>query len=177
MSNPTRRERLANTSVKATNLKCFGTTLEGFEQILPINVLIGRNNAGKSTLLDLIAAVIDPYRRITWTQQGKDRAYHDIDLAGLPAAEPIYFQNLIKQSESPFHGRRFKRLAAERNILTEPLIAGAQVQMNGAGATQALLHFLTSATRDKHLITGTFLRDLNKIFAPDAVFTVHCCPN
>ena len=46
-------------SIKAANLKCFAEP-QGFDQILPINVIIGRNNAGKSTLLDLIAFAIEP---------------------------------------------------------------------------------------------------------------------
>jgi predicted ATPase len=50
---------LRSLSVKISNYKCFGTEECGFEQILPINVIIGRNNSGKSALLDLIARSID----------------------------------------------------------------------------------------------------------------------
>jgi putative AbiEii toxin of type IV toxin-antitoxin system/AAA ATPase-like protein len=41
-------------SVKVKNLKCFGSNEQGFEGIKPVNLIIGRNNSGKSTLLDLI---------------------------------------------------------------------------------------------------------------------------
>lgn len=34
------------------NYKCFGSEWCGFDRILPINLLIGRNNSGKSTLLE-----------------------------------------------------------------------------------------------------------------------------
>ncbi|MBA2116872.1 AAA family ATPase [Bremerella alba] len=44
-------------SLKLENLKCFGVGSEGFESIKPINIIIGRNNAGKSTLLDIIPSL------------------------------------------------------------------------------------------------------------------------
>ena len=43
-----------NFSIKVRNFKCFGETLNGFDYIKPLNIIIGRNNSGKSTLLDLI---------------------------------------------------------------------------------------------------------------------------
>ena len=42
-------------SIKAKNLKCFGEKSQGFDIIKPINVIIGRNNTGKTTLLDVLA--------------------------------------------------------------------------------------------------------------------------
>ena len=47
-------------SVKIKNYKCFSDNLQGFDGIKPINVLIGRNNSGKSSLLDLIDYVVKP---------------------------------------------------------------------------------------------------------------------
>lgn len=44
-------------SAKIKNLKCFGEDYQGFQNFFPINLIIGRNNVGKSTLLDLIEAV------------------------------------------------------------------------------------------------------------------------
>lgn len=45
-------------TIKARNFKCFGEPEQGFEQIKPINVIIGRNNTGKSSLLDLVEYVV-----------------------------------------------------------------------------------------------------------------------
>ncbi len=39
---------------KFKGYRCFKTEWAGFEEIYPINVIIGRNNSGKSALLDLI---------------------------------------------------------------------------------------------------------------------------
>lgn len=41
-------------SVKVAGFKCFDTEPQGFEELRPVNVVIGRNNSGKSALLDLI---------------------------------------------------------------------------------------------------------------------------
>ena len=45
-------------SLKGSNLKCFSDA-QGFERIDPVNVIIGRNNSGKSTLLDLVQHAVE----------------------------------------------------------------------------------------------------------------------
>lgn len=47
-------------SVTCSNYKCIATDTQGFAHIKPINVIIGRNNSGKTTLLDLIEYCCDP---------------------------------------------------------------------------------------------------------------------
>ena len=44
-------------SVKMKEYKCFRDEYVGFDRIMPINVIIGRNNSGKSALLDMIQAI------------------------------------------------------------------------------------------------------------------------
>jgi energy-coupling factor transporter ATP-binding protein EcfA2 len=46
-------------SLKAANFKCIGPEPQGFEEIRRINVIVGRNNSGKSSLLDLIEHAIE----------------------------------------------------------------------------------------------------------------------
>lgn len=45
---------LKNVSVKISNYKGIGEEEQGFDRLLPVNVIIGRNNSGKSTLLELV---------------------------------------------------------------------------------------------------------------------------
>lgn len=46
--------------LKIRNYKCFGDGFSGFDTIRPINVIIGRNNCGKSTLLELAQHAVSP---------------------------------------------------------------------------------------------------------------------
>ena len=48
------------TSIKINNYKCFVADNEpqGFDVIKPINVIIGKNNSGKSKLLEALGKII-----------------------------------------------------------------------------------------------------------------------
>lgn len=50
---------LDDVGVKVKNYKCFGKLSRGFEDVLPLNLIIGRNNSGKSALIDLIGYTVD----------------------------------------------------------------------------------------------------------------------
>jgi hypothetical protein len=50
-----------NTWLKIKNYKCFGDDPQGFENIAKVNVIVGRNNSGKSAMLDLVAYAVAPY--------------------------------------------------------------------------------------------------------------------
>lgn len=49
---------MGNIKLAVTNFKCFGGEPQGFEAIKPINILIGRNNSGKSSLIDVISSTV-----------------------------------------------------------------------------------------------------------------------
>ena len=49
-----------NYSIKVKNYKCFGEQEQGFDKVYPFNVIIGKNNSGKSTLIDLMEFCINP---------------------------------------------------------------------------------------------------------------------
>lgn len=46
------------TSLTATNLKCIGADPQGFIRLARVNVIVGRNNSGKSSLLELVEAAV-----------------------------------------------------------------------------------------------------------------------
>jgi putative ATP-dependent endonuclease of OLD family len=62
---------LTNVAAKIADYKCFGADAYGFDCILPINLIIGRNNSGKSALLDLIDFLTAPRNLDQLGHQGK----------------------------------------------------------------------------------------------------------
>ncbi len=50
--------RFSEVSLFAQDFKCFGAESQGFAEIKPMNVIIGRNNTGKSALVDLVQSAI-----------------------------------------------------------------------------------------------------------------------
>lgn len=54
-------ERFSDCAVYAQDFKCFGAEPQGFARIRRLNLIIGRNNTGKSALLDLVRYAIEPY--------------------------------------------------------------------------------------------------------------------
>lgn len=48
--------------ITVKNYKCFDSSGGGFECILPINVIIGKNNSGKSSLIDLVQFLVQKHK-------------------------------------------------------------------------------------------------------------------
>lgn len=47
-------ERFTGASLHLKNYKCFYDEPQGFDEIKPINIIIGRNNSGKSSLIEML---------------------------------------------------------------------------------------------------------------------------
>ncbi|MWL87685.1 ATP-dependent endonuclease [Cupriavidus sp. SW-Y-13] len=50
---------LIDMALRVANFKSFGPTPQGFPRIDNINILVGRNNSGKSALIDLVSLVVE----------------------------------------------------------------------------------------------------------------------
>lgn len=68
-------------SLTIANYKCFAEPPQGFETILPINLVIGRNNSGKSALLDLVQYAVE--------QQDLEGLGHGSKLPRVEIEQPI----------------------------------------------------------------------------------------
>jgi putative ATP-dependent endonuclease of OLD family len=60
-----------NIQIKIRNFKCFSEAEQGFNSIRPFNIIIGKNNAGKSSLIELIEQIIEPKSNFYETGKAK----------------------------------------------------------------------------------------------------------
>lgn len=77
---------IENFGLKVKNYKGFGDEASGFQEILPVNLIIGRNNTGKSTLLDLIHYAVTQDDLSSLGHRGK---VPQVILEGRPSDEQI----------------------------------------------------------------------------------------
>jgi len=208
-------------SVKVSNYKCFAEEPQGFEKILPINLIIGRNNSGKSTLLDLIEYTNSPselYKSVHNNKTPKILLATPLDEYTLrqvfpPTSEnymignfwefgkkwinklmtwelpekfvsldpPLAVQNpaislddferqLVNTVSNPFRNLLFRRLLADRDIVTEQDSNSLVIKGNGQGFTNVIQNYLNKSSRPRQIIEKDFLDELNFIFDPDAKF-------
>lgn len=66
----------AGVRLRVSNYKSFGEVPQGFDELRPINVLIGRNNSGKSALLDVIEALSEPPELLGQGHRGQTPVLH-----------------------------------------------------------------------------------------------------
>lgn len=61
---------IINNKITVKNYKCFDSSGGGFNKILPINVIIGKNNSGKSSLIELIQFLINQQKEFVEIGRG-----------------------------------------------------------------------------------------------------------
>lgn len=65
---------IINEKIIAKNYKCFDAEGGGFDSILPINIIIGKNNSGKSSLIDLVKFLIVSNKEFITIGRGKSKS-------------------------------------------------------------------------------------------------------
>jgi predicted ATP-dependent endonuclease of OLD family len=120
--------------IKIYKYKCFDTDGAGFDRILPINIIIGKNNSGKSSLLDLVR-----FRSLTFKKRSETdtvEASTFISIEKTLTIEDIsrVFEKNSSQGGIPAnnhfeYGRRFEgkifryQISADNNMTFESLDA------------------------------------------------------
>ncbi|MEM6381302.1 MAG: AAA family ATPase [Pseudomonadota bacterium] len=89
---------LKDISVKATNFKCFGEEGGGFEPFAPINIVIGRNNSGKSALIDAIEICVSKGK--AYDESKHARGSGDFSLEITQATDEAVLRQLFHEGTS-----------------------------------------------------------------------------
>lgn len=219
------------TSAMATGFACFSNTEIGFAEFKPITVCIGRNNTGKSRMVDFVELLAsanvrkaeyamrytglldedllkNPFSKTSsggslgpsygqfydgfshWNQIGKHFIGRQIEwtvpkngqptITRLEIPEQIALQYReaakaaieahLRSIETPLAGKLVRRIAADRNIVTELAIDEMSVSPSGSGATNVFRRYITSSTLNEKLIQVDLLEALAEIFGPDGDF-------
>lgn len=206
------------------NYKCFDDNGTTIETIKPINVIIGKNNSGKSSVIDIFKflttnensflknqrnglrtelefehilnanlirqsfpentrggdipsvnhqvyglSLVDSILKYSIGENGRN-VFKNIDKS-IPAGARNYLDNYVNRIISPFKGKQFSHLSAERDIQQEVANSDLKVSTNGIGATNLIQTIINRDTFDSNLIEKTLLDKLNKIISPDINFT------
>jgi putative ATP-dependent endonuclease of OLD family len=211
-------------AIEAKNLKCIGQEPQGFTKISPINLIIGKNNSGKSALLDLIENILHPDTLILQGHQNKTpeiyltqplsiseisqvfskdtsgggvpgSSFYEYGIAWLGAKLTVkktdsryefiklepplsntgrlndFYSGLASSFKFSIHGRKFKKIAAERDIIPEKNRPDVSISPNGIGASDIIQTMVNKASLGKRdLVEIKLLAALNEIFYPESVF-------
>lgn len=220
--------------IKIKNYKCFEEE-SGFDSIKRVNLIIGRNNSGKSSLLDLINAVASNsynFNEVNWRSGNATEVIFESKISDKEISRvfqknisggAIYINHYeygkkfigknIKWSLKPhlntskakllqcdegnitppmmdsglgdqlaenmsiyLNGKIFKRLSAERDILSEKSnVENFHIENNGSGITNAIQCYINKSDLPSELIEKNLLNGLNTVFAHDAVYTDIVC--
>jgi putative ATP-dependent endonuclease of OLD family len=140
--------------IKGQRLKCF-EDWQGFDEIKPINVIVGRNNSGKSALLDLVTeASTGPTAELAFHRRGRP---HQISL------EYLVTEDDLKEAIGMFHELRSVGInshAEAKRVLAELRLT--LCRQNGISEERAMLR-RDEIARD----------DLTKRFAEHLFKTLH----
>ncbi len=209
--------------IRVKNYKCFGDIGGKFEQILPINIIIGKNNSGKSSLIDLIKYLINKKsdfnllgrynkapevyiehiltddeisfifryntrtsgiieksdyeygkrfigNKYTYNFRENSKTFKSIDTEYVEASK-IMINLLAGKIKSPFEGKTFCSISAERDIIPEKSDKKIIFTPNGIGSTNIIQQIINRTNRNSQLIEQKLLNELNTIINPDIKFS------
>lgn len=126
------RHPLDHIEFEAKSIKCFANTGSGFFEFFPITIVIGRNNSGKSSVLDIIAAAVKSQNPLVSDRQMRGDGTPTIEVAVPFSAERLRKNFSNGSSGGPIPGNHWefaKSLLEEKGIwqfanIVEPRLTG-----------------------------------------------------
>lgn len=120
--------------IRIYKYKCFDTEGAGFDRILPINIIIGKNNSGKSSLLDLVRFRALTFKKKSETDNVEASTFISIEKTLTIEDISMVFEKNSSQGGIPgnnhldygrrFEGKKFRyQISADNNNTFESLDA------------------------------------------------------
>ena len=186
------------TEIEFENYKCFNNKFK-LENLKSINVIIGKNNIGKSSVLDIVENIYNPEMKsknykmdiyVTKKIEESDRGGTvkiKIETQNTIVTNGYIFKNIIVDNTNNFNSNDIgkvyqaaefnsngnkvvKRIYAERNICLEDESNKNYVDGYGNGITNLINNYLNKSELDESIIKETLLNKLNEIMGEDVYF-------
>ena len=184
--------------IEFENYKCFNNKVK-LENLKSINVIIGKNNIGKSSVLDIVENIYDPKTKmenyktnIYVTKKIEESSICDtvkikIETQSTIVTNGYIFKNIIMENTNNFNSndvgkiyqaaefnsngnKIVKRIYAERNINPEDENDENYIDGYGNGITNLINNYLNKSKLDESIIKETLLNKLNEIMGEEAYF-------
>ena len=159
--------------IGAKHFKSIGETLVGINEIKPMNVLIGKNNSGKSSLLDVLERFIVVHkRRDTKTRSGNEPQFVHTQKITLEDIDTVFV--VRQRSEIPTTRNRFvevecPRAWARSRLLNKEMLCQIEVRANSGDRVLEYWHDgepVDVEGNDKYIFEWTKARMVSQIFNP-----------
>jgi len=148
---------IIDNKITVKNYKCFDSTGGGFDRIMPINLIIGKNNSGKSSLLDLVNFIIK--RDEGFLELGRDGTKAEVFVEHTVTKDEIPKAFLQNYSGGGINGNHFeygkqfigKRLTYKLGKQGEKLFSSidAEYVPDARGNFDSLAHILPKPFSEK----------------------------
>jgi len=135
------------------NYKCFKDEPAGFDQVLPLNILVGRNNSGKSSLLDLVEWIVGDQK----DSEGNPK----------PGIPEIHINRLLHEQELKQvfkQGTSGGSLPGDHWDYGKQWVGGSIAWVHRASPTESIVVNVTPPVRPEH--KGFFQRLVSKFTSP-----------